>query len=475
MSYSKSSKREREREEVFKIQQDTAILGFHILQAKERRSDGAREGAMHAVPRSDKHKYQAPAALKRAALYAKLVNATLQRVRAHIEEGRKCGEEGGEGEGKDKKKEEEEEREEKILDMTKTVLEVNCENYYMWSVRKMIVLDKRKRKRKQKEKEKEEQTGAGDDDEEDKGEEEDALVRAEMELSEAALRRNAKSYGAWYHRQWTLSLDKSETLLRKELDLVAQLLLLDARNFHAWNHRRSVCSMLSRKDVVNGAAATRCDELAFCGKMVARDFSNYSAWHYRSALMTVGANTKPMQTMHAEADEGPVSGSSSSAAALVTASGAVQLDLETLRREFALVQQALHTEPSDQSGWFYHGWLVACALRLPHDSTEDKNLRREILNTEANAMRWIVREERKLLGDTSTIGSSGTLNPRVLRRLRYPLLSLVSLLGVGADAEEGESALHMYDELITIDPMRKGMYASKIQELNARESLEIQR
>ena len=58
-------------------------------------------------------------------------------------------------------------------------------------------------------------------------------------MTERALRRNPKSYGAWHHRKWALrEQGPARAELGRELQLCAQLLAADERNFHCWNFRR---------------------------------------------------------------------------------------------------------------------------------------------------------------------------------------------------------------------------------------------
>lgn len=87
---------------------------------------------------------------------------------------------------------------------------------------------------------------------------------------------------------------------------------------HCWDYRRYV--------------ARQCkvplkEEFEFTTKKIEENFSNYSAWHQRSAILPSLFSTN---------DE------------LISA----------LLLEFELVQNAFYTEPSDQSAWFYLRWLI---------------------------------------------------------------------------------------------------------------------
>jgi geranylgeranyl transferase type-2 subunit alpha len=71
------------------------------------------------------------------------------------------------------------------------------------------------------------------------------LLIGELNMTEIALKKNPKSYGSWYQRQWTLTKADQLSLSGKasqlswehELKLCNQFLNADERNFHCWKHR----------------------------------------------------------------------------------------------------------------------------------------------------------------------------------------------------------------------------------------------
>ncbi|XP_012068032.2 geranylgeranyl transferase type-2 subunit alpha 1 isoform X2 [Jatropha curcas] len=137
---------------------------------------------------------------------------------------------------------------------------------------------------------------------------------------ESALRQNFKSYGAWHHRKWVLS--KGHSSIEKELRLLEKLQNADPRNFHAWSYRRFVAALMNRSEE---------DELECTQNLIDKNISNYSAWHNRSFLLS-NLVKKNVQ-------------------------GFTKKD-EVLTREYELVREALFTDEDDQSGWFYHLWLL---------------------------------------------------------------------------------------------------------------------
>ncbi|XAR62073.1 Protein geranylgeranyltransferase type II [Bertholletia excelsa] len=153
-----------------------------------------------------------------------------------------------------------------------------------------------------------------------------SIFNEELRVTERALSKNHKSYGAWYHRKWVLS--KGHSSIDRELQLLGVFLKKDSRNFHAWNYRRFIAALKHRSDE---------EELQFTTDIINDNFSNYSSWHNRSVLLSRLLGKKGQESFSKE---------------------------KVLTDEYDLVHQALFTDPDDQSGWFYHLWLLDQTIKV---------------------------------------------------------------------------------------------------------------
>jgi geranylgeranyl transferase type-2 subunit alpha len=90
--------------------------------------------------------------------------------------------------------------------------------------------------------------------------------------------------------------------------------------------------------VTSKAEVPLSEEFTFTHDKIAANFSNYSAWHYRSKLLPL-LNPSPDKR-----------------------GGVAE---EALLQEHELAQNAFFTDPSDQSAWLYHRWLLGKAEQSP--------------------------------------------------------------------------------------------------------------
>lgn len=103
---------------------------------------------------------------------------------------------------------------------------------------------------------------------------------------------------------------------------------------HCWDYRSVVCGRLNIDTL---------KELDFTLSKIQQNFSNFSAWHYRSSLFTEADNEK-------------------------------LLDFKNKwHEEYGLVQDAIFTDPTDQSAWFYHKWLSSVQFGADMRSTFPKD------------------------------------------------------------------------------------------------------
>ncbi|KAI8096596.1 uncharacterized protein BX664DRAFT_62126 [Halteromyces radiatus] len=154
----------------------------------------------------------------------------------------------------------------------------------------------------------------------------------ELDLFMQLIRINPKSYWMWNHRRWCLET-MPQPSWKGELKLVDKMLTMDGRNFHGWNYRQYVVSQL-RKLASSKEEDYRIveQEYEFTTQKIHQSFSNYSAWHQRSKLLPEIVAKMTMEERN-----------------------------QVARNELEMVNDAIFTEPDDQSAWLYYWWLIGKA------------------------------------------------------------------------------------------------------------------
>ena len=154
--------------------------------------------------------------------------------------------------------------------------------------------------------------------------------------------KNPKTYLLWHHRVWCLvkcieieikkGIELEKSVLIGEIGLCNKFFLKDDRNFHCWNYRVKILSLISIYFQKNFPKFIE-DELKFTIEKVTMNFSNFSAWLYRSKLIPIYFVQHNIKWNTKEA-------------------------LDFFKNDLELIKKAIYTDPKDQSPWNYLSWII---------------------------------------------------------------------------------------------------------------------
>ena len=126
-------------------------------------------------------------------------------------------------------------------------------------------------------------------------------------------------------------------LMEAELYKVcAKMLEMDERNFHCWNYRSWVvesyleemkvrAELFESENLYDFEKALVEKEVAIAFKMIEKNFSNYSAWHYRSKLLPLLHHKFGRETNHLD----------------------YVIPLESIKEDLGRLKHAFFTDPKD--------------------------------------------------------------------------------------------------------------------------------
>ncbi|CAL5428128.1 unnamed protein product [Camellia sinensis] len=130
------------------------------------------------------------------------------------------------------------------------------------------------------------------------------------------------------HSEITTEIDPDSIKSIYSEDSTERAFAKNYTSYGAWYHRKWVLS--KRHSSVD-------QELQLLGVFLKKDSRNFHAWNYRSVILSHLLEKRAQGSFSKE---------------------------EVLTEEYDLVHQALFTDPDDQSGWFYHLWLLEQTVKV---------------------------------------------------------------------------------------------------------------
>ena len=134
-----------------------------------------------------------------------------------------------------------------------------------------------------------------------------------------------KSYWTWNHRLWCLSNIDLTQAWKEEMVLIQHYLTKDPRNFHVWDYRKRILTKHYGDFWTNDLVLIK--EIEFVMIKIKENFSNYSAWHWKSKMIEALFKINCSVVAHITSD-------------------------------MTILLNCFYSDPNDQSGWFYFNWLI---------------------------------------------------------------------------------------------------------------------
>lgn len=204
-------------------------------------------------------------------------------------------------------------------------------------------------------------------------------------------------------------------------------------------------------------------ELSYAELKINQNFSNYSAWHYRTKLLPlVATGGSRSSSSNNNSSGGDVKAADTNLEDLIHTtkiSKAMQLlPKQVLDAEYELIRQAFYTEPADQSAWFYHRWLLAQSqARYTAAAASSKDETEDMEEDEKHHLIGVLGREKEMCEQLLDLEPDSKWPLLTLTRLQEMLDLLLT------DEQEKDSISKvdykvLYGLLSEMDTMRRGYY-----------------
>jgi Protein prenyltransferase alpha subunit repeat len=324
----------------------------------------------------------------------------------------------------------------------------------------------------------------------------------EAAVTQSALENNPKAYGAWHHRKWSLCRqqqiqqqqqvrvaattsaddDDGSIVLESELLLTASFLQRDERNFHCWSYRRFVVSLLLHGPVGMGAWQIMDDTDGAEHLMMGAQIGGGGGHHYgnnnnkkeeenhppllpNNVNHPLPNNAKALSILEAEwnfTDEKIRDNFSNCSAIHYRSKLLVILHKDVNTEMTTIVNNAICTEPDDQTAWWYQSFLLQYAAAA--SSSEETYGGDNVATTPLLLNEKVLNEHIALLRE---------LQDEMENQSKWVLLGLLNALSFRRRSDNSNHAANTEEEqrailqrlATTVDPDRRMRYLRLLRDL----------
>ncbi|XP_050301888.1 geranylgeranyl transferase type-2 subunit alpha [Anthonomus grandis grandis] len=249
-------------------------------------------------------------------------------------------------------------------------------------------------------------------------------------ISSQLLGLNPDIYTLWNYRKEVVLMEQENStkdelegeeklaaFLDKEISLTEHCLLSNPKSYGSWHHRYWILMLHPKPNWDK--------EFNLCTKYLTYDDRNFHCWDYRR-LITNKIGITLSAEMKFSTDR--LNNNFSNYSSWHYRSTLRKLDESCIEEELNLVQSAVFTDPMDSSAWFYLRWVLSHPVLSAEKRQEVLEAFEQLQELEPDC-KWILLAKCWLTG------------------------SLVL-----SDSQYVDKRIQFYNELIKLDPKRKGQY-----------------